>query len=96
MEHRGDQPRPRPEPPPLDGSKEALEYLLKVEQERLETAVRIERERQIVFPETSIIIRDIQKLMDALGRHEEAVTVGVEAQEEPDELDSLLRAVGGV
>jgi len=30
--------------------------------------VRIERERNIVFPETTIIIRDIQKLTDEISK----------------------------
>lgn len=37
-----------------------------VERERLATAVRIERERKIVFPETSVIIHDIAKLLKAI------------------------------
>jgi len=36
--------------------------------DRLEVARRIEKERKIVFPETTIIIRDIQKLMHALNK----------------------------
>lgn len=43
---------------------------------RLETAQRIETERRIVFPETTVIIRDIQKLMAALG-----LTVQAEADD---------------
>jgi len=45
---------------------EMLQYLLDIEMKRLETAVRIENERNIVFPETIVIIRDIQKLMGAI------------------------------
>ncbi|MFA6691471.1 MAG: hypothetical protein WCR98_05775 [Saccharofermentanales bacterium] len=36
------------------------------ERARLKVALRIEEERSIVFPETSIIIRDIQKLTTAV------------------------------
>ena len=42
--------------------------MLAIELERLDVAVRIERERNIVFPETTVIIRDIQKLTAALNR----------------------------
>lgn len=47
-----------------------LRQLLAVEQERLETAVRIERERKIVFPETSVIIHDILHLQQAIEAKE--------------------------
>lgn len=59
--------RPRPGAPPrLDQPKAMLEYLLDIEVERLQTAIRIERERKIVFPETTVIIRDILKLHGAI------------------------------
>lgn len=55
-----------------------LEYLLRVEVDRLEVARRIEKERDIVFPETTIIIRDIQKLMAAIGEDEPPTAPAVE------------------
>ena len=55
-------------PPDLDQPEGVLRYLLEVEMDRLEVARRIEKERKIVFPETTIIIRDIQKLMHALNK----------------------------
>jgi len=36
----------------------------------METAVRIEEKRDIVFPETTVIIRDIMRLQDAIARRE--------------------------
>lgn len=48
-------------------SKEILQKLLDIELERLGVACRIEKERNIVFPETTIIIRDIQKLSAAIN-----------------------------
>lgn len=66
METSTDRPRAGA-PPDLDAPQEVLRYLLTVELDRLETARRIERERRIVFPETTVIIRDIQKLMAALN-----------------------------
>jgi hypothetical protein len=63
--------------PNLNQSKDLLKKLLVVELERLETAVKIENERKIVFPETSIIIRDIQKLNDAInGKKTESFDLG--------------------
>ena len=59
-------PRPGSKSPNIKQSKEVLQHLLEVELVRLETAVRIEKERSIVFPETSVIIRDIQKIQAAL------------------------------
>jgi len=63
-----ERPRANVNPPDLDNPKEVLRALLAIEWERLETAKRIEQERRIVFPETTVIIRDIQKLMGALNR----------------------------
>ena len=53
--------------PDVAQPKELLRKLLAIELERLDTAVRIEKERNIVFPETTIIIRDIQKLDSAIN-----------------------------
>lgn len=65
------QERPRPGPPPeLDSPIETLRYLLDAEKKRLEVALRIEEERKIVFPETSVIIHDIQRLMQAIEKAE--------------------------
>ena len=68
-----------PSPPPLPSRPEPAErahdltqhrailaHLLVVERERLEVARRIERERSIVFPETSVIVRDVYRLSLAL------------------------------
>lgn len=55
-------------PPDLDQPEAVLRHLLEVEMDRLEVARRIEKEHKIVFPETTIIIRDIQKLMHALNK----------------------------
>ena len=54
-------------PPDLTQPKEILKKLLAIELDRLDTAVRIEQERKIVFPETTVIIRDIQKLNAAIN-----------------------------
>ena len=67
MGNSTERPRANAQPPDLNNPKEVLQALLSIEWDRLETATRIEEERSIVFPETTIIIRDIQKLMGALG-----------------------------
>jgi hypothetical protein len=63
-----DKPECNPVPPDVNQSEELLKKLLAIELERLDTAVRIERERKIVFPETTVIIHDILKLQEALAR----------------------------
>jgi hypothetical protein len=54
-------------PPDISQTKDILKKLLAIELERLDTAVQIEKERKIVFPETTIIIHDIQKLNEAIN-----------------------------
>ena len=55
MEKSTSRPRAKAEPVDLDQSMELLEELLRIEKKRLSVAVRIEEERNIVFPETTII-----------------------------------------
>ncbi|MBU2060157.1 MAG: hypothetical protein KKB38_20800 [Gammaproteobacteria bacterium] len=55
-----------PVKPPVAGGKELLQRLLDIELARLDIAVKIEKERKIVFPETSIIVHDIQRLQRAV------------------------------
>ncbi len=50
----------------MSGTEELLQFLLAIEKERLGVAVRIERERNIVFPETTVIIHDVWKLTTEL------------------------------
>jgi len=88
------------EPPDLDAPEALLRYLLKIEFERLQTAVRIEQERDIVFPETTIIIRDIQKLQIALEEKTMGMVApeGDDADREPgngDALPGLLVGLSG-
>lgn len=56
--------------PDLSAGTEILRGLLKAEQERLEVARDIERKREIVFPETSVIIRDIERLLAEIEKRE--------------------------
>ncbi|MRG98315.1 hypothetical protein [Polyangium spumosum] len=54
----------------MDADVKTLRWLLRVEKRRLKEAVRIERERRIVFPETSVILRDVHRLLDAIAIRE--------------------------
>jgi len=72
-----------------------------VEEERLATAIRIERERNIVFPETTVIIRDIQKLAREIEEREAKASgqAAAGAAKSPDwlteELDELRGSLMG-
>ena len=57
-------PAPAPRAPPREALREVYEELLAIERERLAVAVRIERERGFVFPETSVIVRDVRTLAE--------------------------------
>ena len=59
-------PVPAPRAPPREALRAVYEQLLAVEQDRLAVAVRIEGERGIVFPETSVIVRDVRYLAEKL------------------------------
>ena len=62
-----DRPECNPKMPDLTNDKEMTLYLLQIEMDRLAVARKIETERNIVFPETSIILRDVEKLREHLG-----------------------------
>ncbi|MDD5352997.1 MAG: hypothetical protein PHS93_07560 [Candidatus Omnitrophica bacterium] len=70
MEKSKERPRANDKPPKLNGTVETLKSLLKIENTRLETAIRIEKERNIVFPETTVIIHDIYKFTIEIERRE--------------------------
>lgn len=57
-------PAPAPRAPPRDALREVYVELLAIERARLQVAVRIERERGFVFPETSVIVRDVRFLAE--------------------------------
>lgn len=61
-----DRPSCSPKIPDTNQPVDIIARLLEIELARLDTAVKIEKERKIVFPETSIIIHDILKLQNAL------------------------------
>jgi hypothetical protein len=58
------------EPPQLDAPLDVLRELLAVERARLTIALAIEAKRSIVFPETTVIVRDIERLLAEIERRE--------------------------
>lgn len=85
-------------PPPVDcDDRELLEHLLKIELERLRVAQQIEIDRETVFPETSVIVRDVMKLRAILGGLDDGGGVddlpANNAGGDDDLLDVLLREV---
>ena len=91
LEGREAPPGCSPSPPPVDAPVEFLRYLLGIELERLQTARRIEQERAFIFPETTVIIRDILKLRGAI------LADGAEATGPPEAppRDALSEGSGG-
>ena len=57
-------PAPAPRAPPRDALRSVYVELLAIERARLQVAVRIEQERGFVFPETSVIVRDVRFLAE--------------------------------
>jgi hypothetical protein len=97
LEGREGTPGCSPDPPDLTQPLPLLRYLLGVELRRLEVATRLETERNFVFPETTIIIRDIQKLQSAIketeGRPHSACALGEPCDDDDDVLQSLRAAM---
>jgi len=92
--------RPKAGPPPeLSAPLEVLRELLAIERDRLETTRRIEAKREMVFPETTVIIRDIERLLVEIeSREAEAApapaakggsSAGAFAGFEPADLEAL-------
>jgi hypothetical protein len=63
--------RPRAgDPPDLGAPLLILRELLEIQRERLRTAREIEKRREMVFPETTVIVRDIERLLAEIERRE--------------------------
>ena len=91
---------------PLD-RRERLRELLGVERARLVVALEIEAKRSIVFPETTVICHDVERLVEKVARLERgegdaepkrarrsvAPVVPVHAEEDPYMAD-LLKSIG--
>lgn len=59
-----ERPQPLPTAPPRSALLEVYVELLAIARERLAVAVRIERERGFIFPETTVISRDVRTLAE--------------------------------
>ena len=68
MGNTADRPIPRSGTIDPEAAREILWELLGIERVRLAQAVAMEKERKIVFPETTVIIRDIEHLVSALHK----------------------------
>lgn len=96
--------RPIPGPPTIgvEGTLEVLRELLRVERARLVVALEIEAKRSIVFPETTVICRDVERLVEKVARLErgEVAVPVVKTAPSPrrvapaDSLGDLLASVG--
>ncbi len=101
-------PAPTPLAPPRDALRDVYEELLAIERERLRVAMRIERERGFVFPETTVIVRDVRFLAEKVygpapstgrdGSGESGASLAPPSEGEGDgddgELDDLLAELG--
>lgn len=87
-----DEGRPLPGPPVVGvtGETAILRELLAVERERLRVARRIEGERDFIFPETTVIVRDIERLLGKVRAQERGEQNPIEST---DLLADLLRDV---
>ncbi len=79
------------EAPELTAPLPILRELLETERRRLKVALRIEDERSIVFPETSVIIRDIERLLAEIERRENPQADGKPAPASPSAGGAMLR-----
>lgn len=92
-------PAPAPRAPPRTALLAVYSELLAIERERLAVAVRIEKERGFVFPETSVIVRDVrflaEKVYGSASTAEDARDpTSAGPPSEDDELDALLDELG--
>ena len=62
MENIEERPRAG-DPPKLTEPLPILKELLGIERQRLVVALEIEQKRDVVFPETTVIVRDIERLL---------------------------------
>jgi hypothetical protein len=82
--------RPRAgDPPKLGSPLPVLRELLEIERERLRTAREIEKRREMVFPETTVIVRDIERLLAEIERRENPPDGGSARPAPPAPADEL-------
>lgn len=68
---------------------EVLSELLSIERARLAAARDMEQARSIVFPETTVIVKDIQRLLVAL----DPASKELDTKDETDDLDLDLSTI---
>ncbi len=73
-----DHPIPRPGPIDDKAATDILEELLAIERVRLAQAVEMEKARRIVFPETTVIIKDIERLVAVLRGRPVTIEAGLD------------------
>lgn len=56
----------------MEGELRILRELLRIEQERLRQALELEAKRSIVFPETTVILHDVERLLAKVREQEES------------------------
>lgn len=81
------------EAPDLNAGTEILRELLAIERERLLVAREIERKRQVVFPETSVIVRDIERLLKEINSRTSNPAVVPAADAADDEMAAFLQCI---
>lgn len=88
--------RPVPGPPVIgvEGEVEILRELLDIERRRLTMAHKMEADRKIIFPETTVIVRDIERLLDKIRAKEtNGAALSTSPPDDDDPLDAILRNV---
>lgn len=94
MENTTERPRAG-DPPKLTEPLPILKELLEIERERLKVALEIEKKRSIVFPETTVIIRDIERLIEAVCDLEKIPRQDEQGDSMPLGIDDMLNKIGG-
>lgn len=76
-------PAPAPRAPPRGELRAVYVELLEIERARLRVALRIEGERGFVFPETTVILRDVRWLAERVYGGDSPEGGEPEASEDP-------------
>jgi hypothetical protein len=71
-----------------ESKRNTFKVLLAKELERLEIALKIEKDRKIVFPETTQIVRDIIRIEEKLGQKHENVNLTIKKKNVSSEIEN--------
>jgi len=71
-----------------ESKRNTFKVLLDKELERLEIALKIEKDRKIVFPETTQIVRDIIRIEEKLGQKHENVNLTIKKKNVSSEIEN--------